>query len=742
MSKKNRTEAINTAYFLSHCIAAAHSENLRGGFSAAIDWCNQALRVAPDVPEARYQLGLAYKGLGRRSEAIATFKRAGVQTFTSADAQNSIGLELMQLNALAEAELCFNQAISLAPDFSFPYSNLGMLKQQQGNLDEAESCFRQAIACQPDLAPAHANLGGILNAKKKYKAAELACRQALEFNPSQTEAWSNLGSALHCLGQHDAAAAACRQAIEQTPTLAEAWSNLGSALSALRKHEAAEAAYRQALELDPRPTEAWINLAGALLKNRRCKAAADAYAKCLEIDPAAKLALGQMIHSKMHICDWQGFSENLSALIKKISAGELASSPFGLLSLPVPPDILQKATAAYVAENHPTTNDLGPFTKRTRREKIRVAYYSADFREHPVSYLMVELFETHHRSRFETFGFSFGNHQGDEMRQRVSAAFDHFVDTNGKSDREIAELSRQLGIDIAVDLGGHTAGSRTNVFAMRAAPVQISYIGYLGTMGAPYMDYLIADTTIIPATMQQHYSEKIAYLPSYQANDSKRAISNRSFTREELGLPQQGFVFCCFNSTYKITPDTFALWMRILKRVEQSVLLLYATSDQAIANLRAAAEKLGVAPGRIIFAGKLPRADYLARYRTANLFLDTFPYNAGTTASDALWAGLPVLSRMGQSFAGRIAASLLKTLDLTELVTENDDDYEALAVQLATQTEDLERIRRKLEHQRLNSPLYDTKRFAQHIEAAYQAMYKRYQDGLAPDHLYIESQPD
>ena len=737
MTKKGKTDNVDATYFLSQCIVAANTENRRGNFRAAADWCQQALRLAPDFPEAWYNLGIACREQGKRREAIAAFKKVSALTLASADAQNSIGLELIQLNALVEAQSCLDQAIKLAPDFPFPHSNMGLLKQQQKLFDEAERHFRQAIACQPDLPPAHANLAGVLNARKKYEEAEAASRKAIELASDLAAAWSNLGSALYGQGKHADAEAACRKAIELDPTLTEAWSNLGAALSNLRKHDAAEVAHRRALEFDPNAIEAWKNLGTALAESRQYKAAANAYAKCLELDPGAKLALGQMVHSKMQVCDWQDFAENLSALQAKIQAGELACEPFSLLSLSDDPDLLRKCAEASVAENHPVNDDLGGIKKRPRREKIRIGYYSADFREHPVSYLMVELFEIHDRSRFEVFGFSFGSHKDDEMRQRVSSAFDHFIDTDGKSDREIVELSRQLEIDIAIDLGGHTAGCRTGVFAMRAAPLQVSYIGYLGTMGAAYIDYLIADETIVPKALQAHYSEKIAYLPSYQANDSKRAIADRSFTREELGLPQSGFVFCCFNSTYKITPSTFALWLRILRQVEGSVLLLYAASDETIDNIRNAAQKLAVDQQRIVFAAKLPRPEYLARYRAADLFLDTFPYNAGTTASDALWAGLPVLTQMGQSFASRVAASLLNTLDLRELVAENEDAYEATAVRLATHAEELRAIKQKLEANRLSCPLYDARLFAQQIEAAYRAMYERYHNDLAPDHLYV-----
>jgi predicted O-linked N-acetylglucosamine transferase (SPINDLY family) len=352
--------------------------------------------------------------------------------------------------------------------------------------------------------------------------------------------------------------------------------------------------------------------------------------------------------------------------------------------------------------------------------------------------LAAGLFESHDRDKFEVYAFSFGTDTKDEMQIRLEAAFDKFIDVESKTDKEIAELSRQMQIDIAVDLAGFTSGSRTGIFALRAAPLQINYLGYPGTMGADYMDYLIADRQLIPEEAKAHYTERIVYLPSFQANDSKRKISDRVFTREELGLPQSGFVFCCFNNSYKITPSTFDGWMRILKQVNGSVLWLSETNPFATDNLRKEAKARGVDAQRLVFARKIPLlAEHLARHRAAGLFIDTLPYNAHTTASDALWAGLPVLTCTGEALASRVAASLLTAIDLPELVTTTQEDYEALAVELATNPEQLQAIRQKLERNRLTAPLFDTKLFTRHIEDAYTQMVERYQADLAPDHIYV-----
>src|SRR5262249_20308746 len=318
------------------------------------------------------------------------------------------------------------------------------------------------------------------------------------------------------------------------------------------------------------------------------------------------------------------------------------------------------------------------------------------------------------------------------MRRRLEAAFDKFLDVRNRSDRDVASLARNLEIDIAVDLGGFTTRDcRMGIFSMRAAPVQASYLGYAGTTGAEYIDYLIADPTVIPPSSQKYFSEKIVYLPnSYQANDRKRRIADKTFTRAEVGLPEEVFVFCCFNNNYKITPEVFDCWMRVLKRLGNSVLWLFEENTKAASNLRKEAEIRGVHPERLIFAKRMPPPDHLARHRLADLFLDTLPYNAHTTASDALWAGLPVLTRIGETFAGRVAASLLHAIGLTELITSTPQAYEALAIELATNPEKLAAIKRKLANNRLTTPLFDTKLFTKHIEAAYAAMYERYQAGL------------
>jgi predicted O-linked N-acetylglucosamine transferase (SPINDLY family) len=404
------------------------------------------------------------------------------------------------------------------------------------------------------------------------------------------------------------------------------------------------------------------------------------------------------------------------------------------------PALHRLAAQVWVREECPPNETLGAIPYRLRSGKVRIGYFSADFRIHPVSMLIAELFEMHDRSRFEITAFAFGPEANDAMRTRLEKAFDSFIDVRAQSDAEVALLARKLGIDIAVDLGGFTEHSRPKIFARRAAPIQINFLGYPGTTGAAYMDYIVGDRIVIPAGSRDHYSEKVVYLPnSYQVNDSTRQIADQIFTRTELQLPESGFVFCCFNNNFKIRADTFDSWMRILGQVEKCVLWLLEDNPVSPANLRKEAATRGIDPNRLVFAKRVPPPQHLARQRAADLFLDTTPYNAHTTASDALWAGLPVVTLIGESFAGRVASSLLSALNLSELITSTREEYEALAVRLATNPGMLRKIRKKLEGNRLSAPLFDTPLFAKHLEKAYMNIFKRYQSNLPPDHIFVES---
>ena len=439
----------------------------------------------------------------------------------------------------------------------------------------------------------------------------------------------------------------------------------------------------------------------------------------------------------MKICSWSDLTESLDIISKKLEMDEKVVSPFVLLSLTDDSMLHKKCSEIFAQDRYSFNPVLGSIPKYSKKHKIRIGYFSSDFRNHAVSILTAELFELHDKSKFEIIAFSFGIKDKSALHLRVSKAFNQFIDVNGMSDLDIAKLSRKMCIDIAVDLGGYTAGARTNIFSYRAAPIQVSYLGYLGTMGAEYIDYIFADNTIIPECLQKFYTEKITYLPSYQVNDRKRHISEKKFTRAELSLPEKGFIFCCFNNNNKILPATFDGWMRILKAVDGSSLFLYAENEWVEQNLKKEAIAKGVDDARLVFSKFIPTDDYLARYQVCDLFLDTFPYNAGTTASDALWAELPILTLMGQSFASRMAASILNAICLPELITSSQEEYESLAIELALNPKKFTDLKLRLVNNRLTTPLFDTPLFTKNIEAAYIKMYDHYQNDLKPEHIFI-----
>jgi len=558
--------------------------------------------------------------------------------------------------------------------------------------------------------------------------------------PDFADAYYNQGNALKELKRLDEALASYDKALALKPDYADAYNNRGNALQDLKRLDEALASYDKALALKPDYADAYNNRGNALRELKRLDEALASYDKALSLKPDFAFLSGMRLYTKMKLCDWASLAENIAQLTDAVSQSQPVTPPFSLLGLVDSPKLHQLASKVYAENKYPKQETLGAFNPRIPGRKIRVGYFSADFREHAVSFLIAELLEVHDRNQFEVFGFSFSNPASSPMSQRIKFGCDEFIDVRARSDREVAELSRQKRIDIAVDLGGYTKDSRPGIFAYGAAPIQVNYLGYISTLGTSYMDYIIADKIALPPETQSDYTEKVVYLPHcYQVSDSKRKISDRQFTRQELGLPETSFVFCCFNNTYKILPATFDSWLRILKAVEDSVLWLLEDNPTAAKNLNKEAEVRGIDSHRLVFAKRISAEDYLARYKVADLFLDSLPYNAGTTANDALWMGLPVLTYMGKSFVSRMAGSLLNAIRIPELITYTQGAYEAKAIELATHPDKLQDIKNKLIQNRYTTPLFNGKLFAKHLEAAYEAMLERYQAGLPPD--VIEIQP-
>ena len=684
-----------------------------------------------------FELGIAYAKANRLREALAVFYC--LQPYKNGDVRIPYNLGLIHsLQGMHQLALeAYDLALKIRPDDAEVLINKGSTCNDIKNYVTALEVLERATQIRPDIPEAWSNKGIALNNLNLYQESIDAYNEAIKLTPSYHEAWSNKSVPLNKLKRFIEASEACDKALSLKPDYAEAWSNKGATLNELKRYDEAIAHYDKALSLKPDYAEAWSNKGITLNELKRYEEAITHFDKGLSLKSDIKWVCGDSLHTKMKICSWSGLVDSLENICKKVIANEKVSQPFTLLALNDDASLHKKSSEIYAQSKYPKNLALGPIPKSLENEKIRIGYFSADFRNHAVSILTAELFELHDKTRFETIAFSFGADDKSPMRLRLSQAFNQFIDVSGMSDLEIAKLSRELHIDIAVDLGGYTADSRIGMFAHRVAPIQVSYIGYLGTMGAEYYDYLLADKTIIPEGLQKFYTEKIAYLPSYQANDRKRTISNRVFTRQELGLPEKGFVFCCFNNNYKILPATFDGWMRILKAVENSVLMLYAENQWVERNLKKEAEARGINSSRLIFGEHMPNAEYLARYRACDLFLDTFPYNAGTTASDALWTGLPVLTLMGRSFSSRVAASLLNAIGLPELITNTPEEYEALAIELAINPKKFAEIKLKLANNRLTTPLFDTPLFAKNLESAYIKMYEQYQADLEPEHISI-----
>ena len=615
----------------------------------------------------------------------------------------------------------------------------GLALIRDRNYQAAESALRASLDGVPDRISTMTNLSFVLIRLQKYADAERLIDIILSRDPTAAEAWLNRGLiARDCKRDLIKALEYFETAVKIRPDYAEAHLNLASVLTDLKRYDAALDSYDRAVDSNPGLADIYYNRAATLRDMREYRAAIENYDKVFEIEPTYEFLFGSRLHTKMQICDWTDFDAQLSLMALGIERGEKHANPFQMLGLTVDAALQRKAASIWANEKHIESVERVAISPRSRGDRIRIGYFSADFRDHPVAYLIAEMLELHDKSKFEILGLPYGPKSSGAMRNRLFAAFDKIIGIELLSDADAARLAREHDLDIAVDLTGYTQYGRMGIFAHRAAPVQVSYLGYAGTSATSYLDYIIADETIIPEASRRHYSEKIAYLPDcYQPNDRKRAISDRTYSREELGLPETGFVFCCFNNSYKITRAVFEIWMRILAQVSGSVIWFREDNKWVVDNLRNEARRHSIDPDRLVFAKRVPSLDdHLARYRTADLFLDTIPFNAHTTASDALWAGVPLVTCCGEALASRVAASLLKAIGLEDLVAQDLAAYQTLAVSLARDPERLRGIRLKLAQSRDSAPLFDSPTFTKYIEDAYIQMHQRNHAGLLPDHIW------
>jgi protein O-GlcNAc transferase len=735
----------------------------------------QILAVQPQHAPALHLLGsmALQAGAARRAcELIARSVEANpMVALAHLDLANALRVAGQPESALAG----YDRAIEIKRDLVAAHFNKAVVLQELQRHEEALRSYERALELQPGFVIALYNRAVLLAALQRPRESLAAYDRCLEATPNHVEALSNRGVLLLELDRAEEALASFDRALQLAPQLTKALNNRGNALQSLRRFQEAVASFDRAIAIEPQFFEARRNRAGALRKLGLSQAAlasldaalqirtepralldraeilvdlerhAEAIAcltQVLELAPDTDYAHGLRLHLQGLSCDWKDYDRNARALVAAVDAGRRADYPFPFLSITEVASSQARCAKSFIADKFPAPATTHWRKKRYGHQKIRVGYLSADLRQHPVSALMVRVFEKHDRKRFETIGFSLRPAEQSALGKRVRDAFDSFIDVSQMSDRAVASLMRDRQIDVAVDLMGFTRGSRTAILAHRCAPVQVNYLGFPGTMGAPYMDYVIADEFLIPAAQRLHYTEQVVYLPEcFQANDDRRAFAAAAPARGQFGLPELGVVFCCFNNSYKINPACFDVWMRLLRFVPGSVLWLVADDSLVRENLRREARRRDVDPQRLVFADRIAYDDHLARLRCADLFLDTLPFNAGTTASDALWAGVPLVTCAGEALAARMAGSLLTAVGLPELVTDSVEAYESLALDLATTPSLLADVRGRLADSRVTSPLFDSERFCRHLESAYVSMWERAERGKPPESFAVPRLP-
>ena len=687
---------------------------------------DQALALKPDFVPALFNRATALQSMERLPEALSGFDRTLALDPNHIEALGNRGAVLRAMKRSDEALQVFEQVLARQPSSAMAHYNRGVTLMDLGRVEEALAGFDRALALVPDLAAAHGNRATALTALGRAEDALLAYDRA----PKDFTTFSEKGELLHALQRYPEAIAAYDAALALKPGDATTLNNRGGALQNMGRFVEARAAYDAALAADPNLADAISNRAQLLWQQFDDQDAAITDLEALvAADPFHDFALSNLLHLRMLAGDWRDYRSLLERVEAGVRAGKRAARPFVFQAVSTSPADLQACSRIYTAFRHPPM----PAIWRPRdHAKIRLGYVSGEFREQATAFLVAGLFERHDKSRFELFAFDNGRSDQSPMRARLESAFKHFVPIIALNDQAAAAQIARNEIDILVSLNGYFGQSRMGVFAHRPAAIQVNYLGFPATWGAPYIDYILADRVVIPEEEKRFYDEKVVWLPDcYQVNDDRRAIGPET-SRAAHGLPEDAFVFCNFNHAYKLTPDMFDIWMRIMTAIPGSLLWLWDSNPRMAGNLRREAGARGVDGARLIFAPTVPHADHLARLKLADLAIDSLPYNAHTTTSDALWAGLPLLTCRGTTFPGRVAASLLIAIGLPELVTENLGDFEARAIALANSKSELAALRARLAENHATAPLFDTGRYTGHIETAYQTMWEKFQRGEAP----------
>jgi protein O-GlcNAc transferase len=714
-------------------LAEAISSHQRGRHAEAEASYRAVLKEAPRNFTALHHLGVLALGQNKLDEARDLISKALAVDGSSSEAHNNLGNVLRAQHKPEEAVLCYNRASQINPRNAVALSNLAAALLDQSKYAESIAALEKALALDPNLVEAHYNLASVYGLQNKPEKAIEEYRTTIRLSPALAAPYLNLGNLLADLGHMSEAAEILQKATDLQPDPA-ALNLLGTIYHRAGRIKEAEASFRKAIEIRPGFVEALTNLGLNVAQQGRRVESVKLTREALSINPNFAFAVSNLFFEQRHLCDWQDFDATETKL-RELVRGGYRISPFAFITANTPPDeqlLCARTWAAGLARL-----ELPALSSAPRRPgRIRIGYLSSDLKEHATAFLIAEMLEHHDHKRFEICAYSFSAEDNSEVRKRLIGAFDRFVDIRAMSHEAAIRKIRDDGVDILVDLKGYTQDARTEIMAGRAAPVQVAYLGYPGTMGADCIDYLIADHFIVPEDQRRHFTEKLVYLPHcYQPNDTRRQTSSHGFTRQHFGLPQDAFVFCSFNGNYKITPTYFDVWMRLLKSTPGSVLWLIESGIRD--NLLREAQARGVAPERIIFAPGLVHSQHVERMALADLFLDSLPVNAHTTASDALWAGVPLLTCAGTAFIGRVAGSLLHTLGLPELVASSLEEYEAKALRLAQNPAELKALREKLARNKVSSPLFDIARFTRNLETAYQMMFDRWQAGHSPDVMSV-----
>lgn len=730
------------AYYFNKGMVLIELKNLED----ALECFQRAININDQELYYYYNIGLVQFNLEKYQESLFSFERVINISPGFSKAYLCKADVLVRLNQKKLAEKSYLKSIELNPLFHDAHYNLGILQLQNNNQSQAVLHFEDALRVKPDFAKALTAIGiAKLNLLELNEAIEIFSK-AIEIDPSDPGYYLNRGNGFVALKKYQQAFDDYGKAIELKSDYYQAYSNRGSILlSHLDQPEAALVLFEVAASINPNFTDAHINKAEALNRLGMEDLALKSFLRALEIDSNAAYIIGKCLHYKSKLCDWEGLNEGIAIYESMFYNNIPAAVPFDAINISDEPEIHLLAAQLTNIGKSSALNILGEIPHRQKKDKLKIGFYSADLYYHPVAIWLAEQIENFDKNNFELFAFSFKT-INDPMNARLKAAFDYYIEVDKLSDIEVTQLSRNLEIDIAIDLNGQTAGGRPLIFSGRAAPIQVNHIGFPGTMATDYIDYMIVDRSVIHKDYRKFYTESISFVPCVYTYDRQRKVSPLHFKKEQFGLPENCFVFTCQNGSQKISQEVFNVWMDILKKVPQSVLWLQKPNNLALQNLCLEAEKRDVSRDRLIFSKREVVSNdkeqerigyYLASYKLADLFLDTWPYNAGTTAVDALWAGLPVITKAGKSMGGRMATSALTAVEMTELITSNEEEYKNLAIRLAEDKTLLNNIKCKLQEKILTAPLFDTVTNTKYIEKAFLEMYRKYQAGENPGDFSI-----